>query len=80
MKTISKPNGLFRGRNFMTPDVIAYYKLRKGHAELSEGTGITHKPIYGVTVEPDAENTRSRMFHSKAEALNYIDALSDSGE
>jgi hypothetical protein len=86
MKKVSKPDGLFRGRNFMTPDVIAYYKLYKGYAELSDGTGFNRQPIYGVTVQGYGEtldgipDTASRMFRSKAEALSYIQALSDSGE
>lgn len=76
MRTISKPPGLFAGKNFMTPDVINYYKLIVGYAELSEGTGLNHQPIFGVTVKPDVANTRSRMFQSKHEALGYIESLS----
>jgi hypothetical protein len=86
MKKVTKPDGLFRGRNFMTPDAIAYYQLYKGYAELSEGTGMSRQTIYGVTVQGYGEtldgipDSASRMFRSKSEALSYIKALSDSGE
>lgn len=70
------PKGTFKGSNFMTPHVIAYYKLRKGYAELSEGTGMSRQPIYGVTVHPDSDRTRSKLCHSHSEALEYIGSMS----
>jgi hypothetical protein len=77
------PRGLFRGRNFMTPDIVGYYKLRDGYAELSVGEGFTRETIYGVTVRPETEgdgiyaaNRRSKMFHSKRAALAYIEEMS----
>lgn len=81
MKSIQKPQGVFtqgvfKGLNFMTPNVIMYYKLRKGYAELSEGTGISRQPIFGVTVEPDTDRARSKMCQSKSEALAYIESMS----
>ena len=79
MRSISKPQGLFGGKNFMTPDVINYYKLRKGYAELSEGTGLNYQPIFGVTVQMHGggmNNPASQLFHPKREAMAYIDMLS----
>lgn len=80
------PRGIFRGTNFMTPDVIAYFKLRHGlgWAELTSGTGIEHEPIFGVTVrdymgEDPGRNTPggnlSKMFFSEREAREYIKSL-----
>lgn len=78
LKSCNPPLGLFRGRNFMTPDVLGFYKLRRelGYAELSEGRGIDHQPIFGVTVKPDTEHKLSKLCHSRAEALAYIEELS----
>jgi hypothetical protein len=77
MKAIQKPQGVFKGRNFMTPDVLMYFKLRKGYAELSEGTGLNRQPIFGVTVEPDTpDRARSKVCQSKSEALAYIRSMS----
>lgn len=77
----SPPRGTFKGQNFMTPNIRAYYKLRMGEgwAELSDGTGIRQEPIFGVTVRQiDGEdgNKRSQLFHSKSAAIEYIESLS----
>jgi hypothetical protein len=69
------PKGMFEGDNFMTPNVRGYYKLRCGYAELSEGTGMSQQPIFGVTIRPDTEK-RSKLFQSNMEALDYIEDLS----
>lgn len=81
MRPISKPSGLFNGRNFMTPEIIGYYKLRKGYAELSEGTGLNHQPIFGVTVQHHGtagatDVAASQVFQSRQAARSYIEALS----
>ena len=82
LTTGNPPPGIFVGRNIMTPDWLGYYKLRarEGYAELSEGRGIYDEPIFGVTVRvatsPGDPNKRSRLFHNKAEALEYIASLS----
>lgn len=63
----------------MTPHVCGYYKLRHGYAELSEGEGFTHNPIYGVTVRNSAGQdpaNLSRVFPALGRALDYIKALS----
>ena len=75
LQITNPPYGLFKGKNFMTPNVIEFFKLRHGYAELSEGRGIEHEPIFGVTVKPDNEK-RSKLFHSRAAALYYIEELS----
>lgn len=75
LKPIARPdvfNGA--GKNFMTPDIINYYKLRSGYgyAELSEGEGFHREPIYGVTIRPEQKPSLSRMFRSKIDAIEYI--------
>ena len=72
----SVPKGTFEGKNFMTPKVLSYYKLRKGYAELSQGEGMKREPIFGVTVSPDPERAISKLCFSRDEALRYIEALS----
>ena len=75
------PKGTFSGVNIMTPEVLAYYKLRKGWAELSQGRGMEGEPIYGVTIRmlggdrltPDP----SKLLYSRAVALRYIQTLQD---
>ena len=83
MRTVPKPEGLFKGENFMTPRVLGYYRLRKslGYAELSRGEGFKHEPIFGVTIQwsgsEESNHALSKMFWSMGEALNYIGNLSD---
>lgn len=74
LKKCTPPSGLFRGTNFMTPNISMYYRLREGYAELSEGRGMSNQPIFGVTVRP--EDGRSKLFQSKSAALDYIEELS----
>jgi hypothetical protein len=65
--------------NIITPEVIGYYRLRDGrYAELSEGYGLERRPLFGVTIEPrrGPGDTASQCFASRAQALQYIDALS----
>jgi hypothetical protein len=74
------PRGLFRDRNFVTPNVQGYYKLRQGYAELSSGPGIIDrsKTLWGVTVRPEpTEGPRlSKLCFSLSEAMDYIESLS----
>ena len=81
---VHPPRGVFRQVNFMTPNVLAYYhgnlRGKAVYVELSEGEGINHEPLFGVTFrrsngselwrEPDGD--LSMPFHSKAEAMAYI--------
>ena len=71
------PRGLFKGRNLMTPIVLAYYHLGDGvYAELSEGEGVLHDTLYGVTIRPDPHRL-SQCFFSKTKAMAYIQDLSE---
>jgi hypothetical protein len=71
----AKYHGLFKGVNFMTPEVEGYYELGRGHwAELSTGRGMTGEPIYGVTVRPDFEGG-SELFFSRSDAEGHIERL-----
>lgn len=80
-RTLQPPRGVFQGQNFMTPHIIAYYKLREGYAELSEGDlilssgtlyGVTVKTHTGTSFDPDP----SKPFTSQREAIAYIESLS----
>ena len=74
---------IFKGTNFMTPEVIRYGRGSKdgptasvAYYELSTGRGLTNEPIWGVTVR-DAHGKRfdpdpSKMFFSLAEAEAFI--------
>lgn len=79
LQAITPPSGVFQGKNFMTPNVLGYFKLRPGYgyAELSEGRGMDGERIFGVTVRPD--RTMGRLFHSRADAQEYILSLSTGG-
>lgn len=78
----SVPPDVFKGHNFMTPNVIGLYSGRQAgrtvYVELASGRGIEHEPIFGVTVrgaggrrlEPDP----SKLFWSRRKAQAYIDA------
>lgn len=81
--TIGNYRHVFKGQNFMTPDVILYGKVehpgRSVYYELSRGTGFSGEEIFGVTVrdymgrrfEPDP----SKVLFSRADAENYIKTL-----
>lgn len=78
LKLVKRPD-VFKsmGRNFMTPDILGFYKLREGYAELSTGEGMSRQPVYGVTVIPDEPvNARSKLCQSEQEALDYIRSMS----
>lgn len=63
--------------NIMTPNILGYYyNEREGlSVELSEGRGLVNQPIFGVTVEPDPGQQKSRHFQSRKEAEGYIEEL-----
>ncbi len=74
LKYSSPPNGLFKGNNFMTPNISGYYKIDEGvYAELSTGRGIYNEPIWGVTVRPT--DALSKLCYSEKEAIDYITSL-----
>ena len=71
------------GRNFMTPDIMAFYfiphKNRKAEmlVELSEGSGFNGDKIYGITCSNNRESYHelSTCCHSMSEAVDYINNL-----
>ena len=76
------PKGTFQNTNMMTPDIVGYFRLREGWAELSKGRGIYGDVIYGVTVckgrnEPCSPDP-SRGGISYQEALDLIESLGGS--
>lgn len=78
---IRKMREMFPGKHLMTPEVLGYYKLKRGYAELSQGTGMRNQPIWGVTIKgfgfDDAEDRRlSDCFQSHAAAMERIEELS----
>lgn len=68
--------GWFRGFNFMTPNVLGYYLVPGGIAELSQGRGMTGQPLFGVTVGEGPSwprlSQRSKLFSDRREAERYI--------
>lgn len=67
----------FKGRNFMTPDVIRYGEINE-HAvyELSSGTGIFSADLFGVTVKGTGDDFGlSKCFETREEAEVYIKEL-----
>lgn len=85
MRALTKTPEPFQGLapNFMTPKVLAYYKLKTGqYAEISEGTGIQRQAIYGVTVRPvvDHDHDPSRLCGSLTAAYELVEALSQEEE
>ena len=74
------PRGLFVGSNFMTPSILGYYLAGDHWCELSEGTGLSHQPIFGVTVKPDPEGNHSKLFYSRAAAEDYIESMIEDSE
>ena len=79
-KLVVPPAGVFRGTNFMTPTVLAYYRGnhhgKSFYAELSEGTGMERQPIYGVTFRTSTgqrlELDPSGVFPSRSSAEHHI--------
>lgn len=69
----------FSDKNFMTPEIIGYWSIKDGdvtrHVEISKGEGISHAPIYGVTVRPDREAKLSRPFWSLDDAMEYLEQI-----
>lgn len=84
---VNQPAGIFRGRNFMTPEVVGYYRTvyqgRTAYVELSRGRGMAREPLYGVTVR-DADGARfepdpSTCYRFRAEADRAIRELDGAG-
>jgi hypothetical protein len=61
------------GKNFMTPNVLKYYRVDHNVVELSRGIGFDHEEIFGVTVRPNGD--LSKLFRSRSDAEEYIETL-----
>lgn len=66
--------------NFMTPHIIKLLGFDDFVVELSEGTGINHEPIYGVTLEKrigefDFVGHGGKMFYNFDEAKGFADEI-----
>jgi hypothetical protein len=72
-----------KGKNIMTPDVIEYLQAGAYIVELSEGTGFSREPIFGVTVlELDGDDVKrrndlSQLCHSLDDARDVIESLEE---
>ena len=78
-----------KGKNFMTPNIIEYGNTGNFLYELSEGTGMSGQPIYGVTVlellDYETEEVRRRTdmgqcHDSLEDARDHIDILEGMAE
>lgn len=88
LEHVHRPIGVFRKRNFMTPEIVGYYRTvhqgRTAYVELSRGRGMAGEALYGVTVrdvtggrfEPDP----SDCYLSRYQADRAIRALAGDGE
>lgn len=67
------------GRNFVTPNLIAYYDSGPFHIEISAGKGIEENssPLFGVTVVASGKHqyTLCKAFGSLKEAEEYAEQL-----
>jgi hypothetical protein len=76
-------NQIFRdafngGMNFMTPTVIERRALKDLVYEISEGTGLSSEPIFGVTVltkQAEHKHELCKLFYSLEEAKEYVESL-----
>jgi hypothetical protein len=81
--SVSEPRGVFPGQNFITPNILGYFRGEVGnriaYVELSEGRGMAGEPIFGVTVRrPNGANldpNLSKLMHSRAAAMAYIEDI-----
>ena len=83
-RNITPPRGVFVGKNFMTPDILEYGRVRLGvWYEISKGRGFTGTTIYGVTIRPYSAKSSvsklSKMVNSVEEALEYLREVSVEG-
>lgn len=73
----TRPEGIPRQPNFLTPEVIGYWRIGQFVAELSSGEGFERgTTIYGVTVSPDPTRKVSKGgFRTKTDAMDYMESL-----
>jgi len=72
------------GKNFITPKILEYITFGNNIIELSEGTGIEHEPIFGLTHRKyDKEKDEfvdlgfGRLFYDKNEAFKSANLLKE---
>ena len=65
-----------KGKNIMTPIILRYQMIGNYAVELSEGEGIKHDKIWGVTVldtkTGEFDSSRCDCFFSKERAERHI--------
>jgi len=73
-----------KGKNFITPKILEYFTFGNNIIELSEGEGIEHEPIFGLTHRKyDKEKDEfvdlgfSRLFYDKNEAFKSANLLKE---
>lgn len=66
----------FKGVNILTPHIIGYYQDYKGnYCELSSGTDMDNKPLYGCTFSGKYDinyHKYNRAFFTVEDAKKYI--------
>lgn len=67
---------VINGKNFVTPTIINYYKIKNGACELAGGT-LLYDVYYGVTVVKNNKynETLSKSFETIERAKTYINTL-----
>lgn len=62
--------------NFMTPDLIGYYRIKNGEVEVTKGSFLGNT-IYGVTVVQGnrKDDDLSKCLHSIDEVMEYVESL-----
>ena len=62
--------------NVITPHLVGYYNNGQYDMELTKGEGMSGTDVFGVTVvntvTKEHEHDISKMFHSRKEAVNYM--------
>jgi len=66
----------FKGKNFMTPDVISKIIVGKNNVEISYGSGFSNKWIIGVTCSNHREEL-SGAVHSLEELQEKLNEIKD---
>ncbi len=69
----------FKGQNFMTREVLNYYKRGIYQIELSLGSGFSSSWLFGVTVAINdvRDFDKSTCFDNLTETIEYMDNLVD---
>lgn len=81
MKTSVEAKQIFKAvvknKNFMTPTLVGYKKIKYGAAEITSGEGFSGNTIYGITVVKHGVHNHdlSKCVHSIDEVNEYINSL-----